>query len=199
MSDFILGSTSPRRRELLAAAGFDFKVIAPPPEAEPMPQDGDGPRRAVLASARAKAEAVVPLAPDRIVLAADTVVVLGERILGKPVDGAEAKAMLEALSGRVHVVLTAFVIRRPDRPAHEEVATTEVLFRRLTAGEIEAYVATGSCLDKAGAYGIQDLGGGLIKSINGSYTNVVGLPLAEVVEALALIGVVNDRTKSGAA
>lgn len=185
---FILASTSPRRRELLAATGFDFEVAAPPQD-DNHQVEALAPARLALSQARAKAAAVAAKREGEIVLAADTVVVLDGKILGKPADLKQARAMLEALSGRVHQVLTGCCLWRGGRVVWEAVVESEVEFRRLFKTEIEAYLAAGSPLDKAGAYGIQDLGGGLVKAIKGSYTNIVGLPMAEVIEALAQEGV----------
>ena len=185
---FILASTSPRRREMLERAGFFFEVVAPP--------DDDNSRMAELSpttlvadQALAKGRAVASARPEEYVLAADTVVVLYGRVMGKPADEAEARVMLTDLAGRVHEVLTGFCLLRGEEIISREVVRTKVEFRGLGSAEIEAYTATGSPLDKAGAYGIQDLGGGLVRAIEGSYTNVVGLPLAQVIEALARVGV----------
>ncbi len=185
---FILASTSPRRREMLQQAGFSFEVVAPP-EDDNHALPGLSPDQLVAAQAMAKARAVAREHPDRIVLGADTVVALEGRIMGKPAHEAEARAMLAALSGREHEVLTGFCLLRGQEVIHQEVVCTKVLFRKLDPGQTAAYAAAGSPLDKAGAYGIQDLGGGLVKSVKGSYTNVVGLPLAEVIEVLAGEGI----------
>ena len=185
---FILASTSPRRQEMLARAGYRFRV-------EPPPEDDNGllshltPEELVLAQALAKGRAVAGELPEATVLAADTVVVLYGRVLGKPARKEEAVSMLADLSGRTHQVLTGFCLLRGGQTLHAEAVRTGVEFRDLSGAEIRAYAATGSPLDKAGAYGIQDLGGGLVKSIQGSYTNVVGLPLAEVIQALAGAGI----------
>jgi len=184
---FILASRSPRRRQMLAEAGFDFQVAWPIEEANHA-FAGLSPAELVLAQARAKAASVALTHPQATVLAAGTVVAAEGSILGKPADQAQAEAMLASLSGRVHEVLTGFCLARGGKELAAEVVKTEVEFRRLTPAEIRAYVAAGSPLDKAGAYGIQDLGGGLVRRISGSYTNVVGLPLAEVIEALARVG-----------
>ncbi len=187
-TSLILASTSPRRKEMLERAGFSFDVIAPPEDDNSL-LAALSPPELVAAQALAKGEAVAAENPHRIVLAADTVVALYGRVLGKPAHPEEAVAMLADLSGRVHEVLSGFCLLRGREVLHQETARTRVEFRRLAPGEAETYTATGSPLDKAGAYGIQDLGGGLVKSIEGSYTNVVGLPLAEVMEALAREGI----------
>ena len=185
---FILASRSPRRRQMLAAAGFDFQVAQPEEEANHA-FAGLSPAELVLAQARAKAASVAPVHPGRLILAADTVVAIEGRILGQPTGASQAEAMLAGLSGQGHEVLTGFCLTKGQSELAAEVVRTEVEFRRLSLAEIKAYLATGSPLDKAGAYGIQDLGGGLVRRISGSYTNVVGLPLAEVIEALAGAGV----------
>jgi septum formation protein len=136
--------------------------------------------------AREKAGAVTP-EPGQWVLAADTVVHLDSEVLGKPVDRRDARRMLAALSGGWHRVTTGFCARR-DGGEVSDTVTTRVRFRSLSAQLIASYVATQEPMDKAGAYGIQGLGSALVSEIVGSYTNVVGLPLAEVVEALALLG-----------
>ncbi len=195
-TDFILASTSPRRRELLRQAGFSFEIVAPPADDDPAANGHLPPGEVAATLAREKAESAAEIRPGRVVLAADTIVVIDGRVLGKPADLGEARKMLETLSGRTHTVLTAFTVIRPAGPPIHGLASTEVEFRRLRPEEIEAYLAGGSPLDKAGAYGIQDLGGGLVKAVRGSYTNVVGLPLAEVIEALAEAGVVSRQVKN---
>lgn len=181
---FILASRSPRRRQMLAAAGFDFEVVEPQ-ELANHALAGLSPAELVLAQARAKAASVASVHPQSIILAADTLVALEGRILGKPARASQAEAMLASLSGAVHEVLTGFCLVRGESELAAEVVKTEVEFRPLSPAEIKAYIAGHSPLDKAGAYGIQDLGGGLVRRITGSYTNVVGLPMAEVIEALA--------------
>lgn len=186
--DFILGSASPRRREMLASAGFCFEVLAAQTD-ETLTDPDIGPEEAAALLARDKCRAVADRRPGQLVLAADTIVVCQGRMLGKPLDQAQARQMLIDLSGRAHQVLTGFCLGRDEDHLFGRVVMTEVVFRDLSTEEIAAYAATGSPLDKAGAYGIQDLGGGLVRSIHGSYTNVVGLPVAEVIEALADLGI----------
>ncbi|AKU91209.1 Maf family protein [Vulgatibacter incomptus] len=183
---FLLASASPRRRELLAGAGFSFVVAVPgiPEDIEP----GEAPDAAALRLAGEKAEAVRVSRPDAVVLAADTVVVLDGRALGKPRDPDEARAMLLSLSGRTHEVVTGVSIRAPTA-VEELVARTQVRFRPLEREEIDRYVATGEPMDKAGAYGIQGGAASFVEAISGSYTNVVGLPLAEAVISLRSLGV----------
>ncbi len=178
----ILASASPRRRELLASAGFQFVVAVP--EIDESPRPGESPREVVLRLACGKAAAVAERHPRDSVLAADTTVVLDGRMLEKPRDAAEAQQMLHALSGRTHEVLTGFALWR-NGALHSGVCATLVTFRPLTDEEIAAYVASGDPMDKAGAYGIQSGAAHMVRSLHGSYTNVVGLPLAEVVEMLS--------------
>lgn len=177
-ADLILASGSPRRRDLLTAAGLRVRV-RPPRGPEIWP--GGEASAAVLALARTKLQSVQ--AGADLHLAADTVVLLDEEPLGKPADRAAAAVTLGRLAGRWHRVLTGFIVARGSRQVAHCI-TTHVRLRRLRPAEIDAYVATGESLDKAGAYGIQGLGGALVDRLDGSYTNVVGLPLAEVLVAL---------------
>ena len=170
----ILASKSPRRAELLAAAGIEFKVRAA--DVDETPLANESPRDYVLRLAEVKAGAV-HAAHDEIVLAADTTVVLDNEILGKPVDEADAKRMLAALAGNRHEVLTAICLKGARRVI-SDVAATAVWFHSMSAAEIDEYVASGEPMDKAGAYGIQGLASRYIERIEGSYSNVVGLPVA---------------------
>ncbi|VGO22005.1 Maf family protein [Pontiella sulfatireligans] len=174
----VLASASPRRREMLASLGLSFDVIVP--EIDETPRPGEAPRAFVERMAKEKAETVQD---ERIVIAADTVVVLQNRILGKPADEAHASEMLSTLSGASHEVITGTCIRQGGRFEVFSVST-EVVFRELEKAEIEAYIATGCPMDKAGAYAIQGGAAHMVRSINGSYTNVVGLPLCELYEML---------------
>lgn len=167
---------------MLRSAGLEFEVNPARVHESPLP--GEDPSELVVRLSHLKASAIFDAHPEALVLAADTVVVCDGRILGKPADTAEAFEMLTLLSGRTHEVLTGFSIFRPDRPRHQQVCRTFVTFRNLGPSEIQAYAESGEPLDKAGAYGIQSNAAAFVKKINGSYTNVVGLPLAEVVEAL---------------
>jgi septum formation protein len=180
-SEFILASGSPRRRELLAQAGLVFTVTKP--DVPEVRRRGEKPADFARRLAREKAAAVRARHPGATVLAADTIVVLGDRVLGKPRDAADARRMLRALSGRPHQVITAFTLAGPHRSVTRAVRT-RVVFRALTRAEIDAYVATGDPMDKAGAYAIQGGAAGMVASVRGSYTNVVGLPVAEVLAAL---------------
>ena len=190
MPTLYLASASPRRVELLGQAGLKPRVI--PAQVPEIRRSGEGPAAMVLRLARAKAEEVAGRlaargAKEGWVLAADTTVALGARVLEKPRDAAHARAMLKSLSGRVHTVHTGvcLVDLAPlPREAAAFVEATKVFFRRLSAAEIRDYVATGEPLDKAGAYGIQGAAGAFVRRIEGDYCNVVGLPLARVVETL---------------
>lgn len=187
----ILASTSPRRRELLSGMGLEFLVIAPDVEEKPLP--GELPADYVARNARLKAEAILArpesLAhPELIVVAADTIVVLGQQILEKPFDVAHAEAMLGQLSGRTHEVLTGLQVyfqTAAGLRSHAQVVRTSVEFKDLSTKEISAYVASGESMDKAGSYAAQGRGSYLVKALHGSYTNVVGLPMAELLAVLA--------------
>ncbi|MDY0250134.1 MAG: Maf family protein [Pseudomonas sp.] len=187
-----LASTSPRRRELLAQAGIDFTVLNV--AVDESQRANELPTAYVERLAKEKAEAGFLSVVDddnAVVLAADTIVVLEDNILGKPQDKAQAHEMLRSLSGRSHVVMTAFAIKTHKQMRVQRVNTT-VFFRPLTSKEIEWYWQTGEQLDKAGGYGIQSKGAIFVSSIAGSYSAVVGLPLAEVVVALRGLGIQAD-------
>lgn len=172
----ILASSSPRRKELLTQIGVRFKVAVEPVDETPL--QGESPAAYVSRLALAKARAVSQKYPASVVLGADTTVVLHDAILAKPDDEAHAFRMLSQLSGQTHQVLTAVALVQGGVQRVECVATN-VQFRPLTEAEIRTYVATGEPLDKAGAYGIQGKGAVLVAFIQGSYSNVVGLPLTE--------------------
>ncbi len=181
----ILGSGSPRRQELLAQIGVVADDIRPP-DIDETPLKQELPRPYCARMAREKAQAV-PAAADDLVLCADTTVAMGRRILGKPADIDEAGAFLRALSGRRHRVITAVALKRGDRLWERDVVTT-VQMKRLSDGELRGYLATGDWQGKAGGYGIQGPAGALIPWINGSFTGVVGLPLAETAALLQAAG-----------
>lgn len=187
MPSLFLASGSPRRRELLAQIGVPFSTLTAPIDETPQP--GEQPRAYVCRLASSKAAAGQALAPEgAVVLGADTAVILDERILGKPVDGQDARAMLGALSGRTHQVLTAVAVC--DAGAAEVICvSSQVRFRHLAAREIEAYWASGEPADKAGSYAIQGLGAVFVEAIEGSYSGVVGLPLCETAALLARFGI----------
>lgn len=173
----VLASQSPRRAELLERAGFDFDVVSA--QIDEAPLAGETPRAHVLRLAAAKADAVVRRLPERVVLGADTVVVVDGHLLGKPVDDRDAARILRLLAGRVHEVLTGVVLRDGAR-AVSGVDTTRVHFTSLTDETIARYVATGEPRGKAGAYAIQGIASRFVDWIEGSYTNVVGLPVTLV-------------------
>lgn len=180
----ILASGSPRRRKLLEDAGIAFRVAVS--DAEEISASDASPAEVARRNARRKAEAVAASQePAAIVIGADTIVVLEGRIFGKPVDEENAARMLRELSGRTHQVITGVCIVR-DGASETFAETTDVTFRQLDDDEIAAYVATGEPLDKAGAYGIQGLGGKLVERIEGDYDNVVGLPMTRLQRALDL-------------
>lgn len=176
----ILASSSPRRRDILLAAGIEFAVR--PAELDETVVPGEDAPSYVRRLARAKAEAV-PGAPGDIVLGADTVVVIEGEILGKPAGVEDARRMLSLLAGREHSVMTGICLRAPDASV-EDVAVTLVRFLPLSDAEIDAYVESGEPLDKAGAYAIQGLASKFVDRIEGCYFNVVGLPIALVYRHL---------------
>ncbi|MCI9222195.1 MAG: septum formation inhibitor Maf [Oscillospiraceae bacterium] len=184
----ILASNSPRRRELLAQIGIrDFQILSP--DVDEAVESGLSPARMVEALSLRKARAAAGRAgAEDLILAADTVVALDGRVLGKPRDQEEAFAMLSALSGREHRVYTGVTVLGGGRAAteHEETA---VAFRALSPEEIRDYIATGEPMDKAGAYGIQGVGALLVQGIRGDYCNVVGLPLFRLGRMLSGFGV----------
>jgi septum formation protein len=182
----ILASGSPRRRELLAAAGLSFEVIPSP--AEEIHDASLGMEGLCEENARLKAAAVAAHHPEAVVIGADTLVFLEGLPLGKPKDMAEAARMLRSLSGYVHDVCTGVCICGPGGKVTTLHAVTEVVFRKLDEATISEYLAKTSPLDKAGAYGIQDHGEMIVKRIVGSYENVMGLPVEDVLDALAQIG-----------
>ena len=186
MQRIILASTSPRRAELLRAAGFDFDIMpADVDETVDVEETPDGYARRV---ALAKAQTVLPHAGGRPVLGADTIVVVDTELLGKPADDEDAKRMLRMLSGRDHVVLTAVCIAHQPAGASKRIQTrlerTTVRFAPMNDEEILEYVASGEPRDKAGAYAIQGLASRFVTRIDGSYSNVVGLPISLVYQML---------------
>ncbi len=185
---FILASSSPRRRELLASIGLEFDVI---PSAIPeVRQPGESPEEYVARLSREKAGAIAAQHRHRWVIAADTTVFLGDEVLEKPADVADAKRMLSAIAGRTHIVYSGVTLQNAAGGYHEtRVAESEVRMLQLSARDIEWYVRTGEPLDKAGAYAAQGIGGMFIESIHGSYTNVVGLPLALLFQMLRNAGI----------
>jgi septum formation protein len=184
----VLASASPRRQRLLADLGLRFEVR--PPEADETPLPGEAPETMVERLARDKA--LTRLDPGEVVLAADTTVAIDGEILGKPLDPADARRMLGVIAGREHEVFTGVAAATRDAAGAPRlavrVARTRVRMRPLTAEEIADYVASGEPLDKAGAYAIQEHGSLLVDSIDGNFTNVVGLPLPTVADCLADLG-----------
>ena len=184
----ILASSSPRRKELLKSVGVQFEVIHP--ESDESLLGSENPRDYVSRLASEKAISVSENCDgDFFVIGADTIVVVDDEILGKPLNEEDARAMLSRISGREHHVLTAFSITKPkDTLLHSQVVDTKVRVKTLEPEEIEGYIKSEEPMDKAGAYGIQGIGAFMIRGIEGSYTNVVGLPLVEVLEALKKLG-----------
>ena len=182
----ILASQSPRRRELLGQMGFSFTVR--PAKGEELPHPELTPAQLVEELARQKAlEVSAEAASDDVVVAADTVVAIDGKVLGKPHDKAQAAEMLSALSGREHTVYTGVAVKRGETLLVEHEAT-QVRFRPLTEREIDLYIQTGEPMDKAGSYGIQGCGALLVEGIRGDYFNVVGLPICRLGRMLAQVG-----------
>lgn len=184
----ILASGSPRRRRFLEELGLDFTVsVADVDEAV---RSGESPRAFVSRLAQEKAQAIVADHPEAWVIGADTVVVMADEILGKPTEPQDALAMLIKLAGRTHEVWTGFAIIRGSSTVVTRAVRTEVTFVSADEDVLAAYAASGEPLDKAGAYGIQGRGGVLVEKIDGSYSNVVGLPMAELVKELLDLGAI---------
>lgn len=182
----ILASGSPRRRELLTSLGLEFEVYKPDVDEEILP--GEGPEELCKRLSCLKAGAGSARYPDCVVIAADTIVVIEGRILGKPRNREEAFVMLKTLQGREHDVLTGLSVSSGHRVL-SHVEHTAVKFRTLTDDEIRAYVSSGECDDKAGAYAVQGVGSLLVEGIRGDYFNVVGLPLCRLGRMLSEFGV----------
>ena len=179
----ILASASPRRTELMALAGIQFSVVPADICEDVLP--GEAPADHVIRLSREKADAVAATNDGRFFIGADTIVVLDGAILGKPVDAADAMRMLSGLSGRDHEVITGFTVFDKISGVHiSRNVCTEVTFKKLEEHEIAAYIATGCPMDKAGAYAIQGGAVHFVRSINGSYSNVIGLPMTELYEVL---------------
>jgi len=186
----ILASASPRRQELLGLLGLPFEVIpSEVDEAALVRELGEQPLPAEMARrlAEVKAADVAARHPDALVLGADTIVVLGDAILGKPVSPDDARRMLALLSGRTHQVITGIALR--GGVSVSDAVSTDVTFRELTSREIDAYVATGEPMYKAGAYALQGRAAVLIEGIHGDYTNVVGLPVPRLAILLRRYGI----------
>ena len=185
--NIILGSKSPRRSELLTKLGVAFEVLAADVDESTAPELSAG--EAVAQISARKAAVTARLAgPDDLIVCADTVVVLDDRVMGKPKTPAEAREMLTALSGRTHEVLTGLTVRRGEQ-AVTVVECTRVTFRALLPREIETYIASGEPMDKAGSYGIQGLAASFVSHLDGDYFNVMGLPLCALTGILRRFGV----------
>lgn len=192
----VLASTSPRRSRLLADSGLAFSIHRPDfREGAPEKDTQPGEYAARMAARKA---ATVPLSPGATVIAADTVVCLDDTVLGKPSSAPAALAMLKLLNGREHHVITAVRVILPDSSVRDFSSLTKVHFGLWDETTLHAYVRTGSPLDKAGAYGIQDEGSFLVERIEGSYTNVVGLPLAPLIRILLAHGIIGRDSTPGA-
>ncbi len=185
----VLASASPRRKELLTRIGLDIAVIPADIDETVLPDELPEAHVERLSLAKARAIASRSDVGGRWFIGSDTVVVRDDVILGKPASTADAAVMLRSLAGRSHRVVSGYAVVDREQNRFEAAAiTTRVTFRELTDAEIAGYIATGEPADKAGAYGIQGIGASLVRSIDGSYTNVVGLPLCEVVETLERMG-----------
>ncbi len=185
MPDLVLASSSPRRALLLSSAGFTFSTRIP--AVDETPADGEAPERTVVRLARAKALGAAT--PGAVALGADTAVVLDGETMGKPATAAEARSMIERLSGRTHVVITGWALAADGAVVDDGFETTLVTMRALDDGEIDAYVASGEPMDKAGAYAIQGAAKHFVTGIAGPRSNVIGLPLTAVVPALRRAGI----------
>jgi septum formation protein len=195
-SNLVLASASPRRHELLGAAGIEFEVRHA--DIDETRASGESAEAFASRMAREKALAVSARMSGRLILGADTIVECAGEIFGKPRDESDARRMLHALSGRVHVVITAFALARDALVLEEGAVISRVRFRALSDAEIDLYVLSGEPMDKAGAYGIQGQGGGFIADVAGSRDNVMGLPMAEVLAALSRHGIIRGRPENRA-
>lgn len=182
----VLASASPRRRELLNLIGIPHDVR--PANVDETMRPREAPRRHAERLAREKASAIAVRDPNLITIGADTVVVINRKVLGKPADAEDAARMLGMLSGREHTVITAVAVSR-GRELRSAVEEVRVKVRRLRDDEIEAYIATGEPMDKAGAYGIQGFGATIVERIEGDYFSVMGLPLVRLVGLMRDVGV----------
>ena len=182
----ILASGSPRRRQLLELIGIEHEVS--PANIPEQMRPRETPRRYTERLAREKASAVATRNPETLTIAADTIVVVNRKVLEKPLDDDDARRMLSMLSGREHTVITAVAVAR-GRKLRSAIEEVKVKFRRLRGDEIDAYIATGEPMDKAGAYGIQGFGATIVECVDGDYFAVMGLPLARVVTLMRDLGV----------
>jgi septum formation protein len=178
----ILASASPRRADLLRQLGLSFDVVPSAVPEDVLP--GEAPEAHVRRLSREKAQSIQELGPGNLIVAGDTVVVMGERILGKPGDRGEAVSMLMSLSGETHRVVSGLAVAFPSGDVRVGVSTTEVTFRPFQESTARLYVETGEPMDKAGAYGIQGMGSALVEGIHGDYNTVVGLPIPLFLQLL---------------
>jgi septum formation protein len=194
MSRLILASSSPRRIQLLRESKFDPYIVSP--EVDEISSDFFSPAELALFNANRKAVAVAARFPDKVVLAADTIVAFGREVFGKPQDIDDARRMLKSLVGQTHVVITGVALIQPNqRRALLRAERTEVKFRPLSEAEIDRYMDAINPLDKAGAYAAQDSPDLIIEGVDGSFTNVVGLPMEVVVPLLETAGIYPDRSE----
>ncbi len=194
-TSFVLASGSPRRRQLLGACGFDFQIETS--DVDESQLSAEEPAAYVKRLAREKSTEVFKrLAskgdPSKPTLGADTIVVLDGEILGKPADEAEARGMIKRLAGNTHTVYTAVCVLTAQGEALEDLVASRVRFRHLSSCEVRLYVDLGESLDKAGGYGVQGVGGMLVEDVQGSFTNVIGLPMKQSIALLEQAGVVRD-------
>lgn len=188
----ILASASPRRKQLLSSVGLKFKTV--PAHLDEIYLNGETPNQHARRLAQSKAKIISEKYPDAWVLGADTIVVIDGQILGKPENKAQAKKMLQKLSGRTHKVHTAFTITRAASSISRTlVIQSAVSFKNISPDEIKWYISSKEPYDKAGGYAAQEKGASFIKSVRGSYTNVIGLPLCEVLEEFKTLGVISFR------
>jgi septum formation protein len=183
----VLASASPRRLELLRQVGIEPDLVDPA-DIDETPLKDETPRRLVARLALGKAQAVADRRAGAYVLAADTIVAVGRRILNKPTDEADARRMLDLVSGRAHRVLTGVAVIAPEGRVGQRLSETRLQFKRLTKGEIDAFIASGEWRDAAGGYKIHQRAGAFCLSLSGSFTGVVGLPLYESLALLEGLG-----------
>src|SRR4051794_27646812 len=182
----VLASGSPRRRQLLELIGIEHQVL--PSNIDETMRPRETPRRHAQRLAREKASAVAKRNPDAVIIAADTIVVIDGKVLGKPADFEDARRMLSMLSGREHMVITAVAVGRGGK-LRSSIEEVRVRFRKLRGDEIDAYIATSEPMDKAGAYGIQGYGATIVERVDGDYFAVMGLPLQLLVRVLRELGI----------
>lgn len=190
----VLASSSPRRISLLSETKIEFKVVPPDSWIEEEFYKVGNPKEVVMKIAKAKASSIFEIFPESVVLAADTIVVKDEKIIGKPKDLEDAFKIISSLSGKQHFVITGFAVISSKYEKVDNVVT-KVKFRELNPFEIRKYIAEDESLDKAGAYAIQGKGCFLVDKINGSYTNVIGFPIKEILKVLKEFGIIPNLDK----